>query len=122
MEDEDAVLEFERDVLTGAGAQIVTLMDGDKLEEELSRHSFDAVIVNGKLPGKRNAPAIYQLVAEKCPGLEKRMLFTFSTVIEAEMRTFLQVKNVPSLVKPFEVADLISQTRRLLQKARAVAV
>jgi len=38
------------------------------------------------------------------------------------MRTFLQVKNVPSLVKPFEVADLISQTRRLLQKARAVAV
>jgi PAS domain S-box-containing protein len=122
VEDEDAVLEFERDVLTGAGAQIVTLMDGDKLEEELSRHSFDAVIVNGKLPGKRNAPAIYQLVAEKCPGLEKRMLFTFSTVIEAEMRNFLQVKNVPSLVKPFEVADLISQTRRLLQKARAVAV
>ena len=122
VEDEDAVLEFERDVLTGAGAQIVTLMDGDKLEEELSRHSFDAVIVNGKLPGKRNAPAIYQLVAEKCPGLEKRMLFTFSTVIEAEMRTFLQDKNVPSLVKPFEVADLISQTRRLLQKARAVAV
>jgi two-component system NtrC family sensor kinase len=122
VEDEDAVLEFERDVLTGAGAQVVTSINADDLETQLLRHSFDALIINGKLPGKRNAPAIYQLVAEKCPGLERRLLFTFSTAVEPEIRSFLQDQNVPSLVKPFEVADLIAQARRLLQKARAVAV
>lgn len=122
VEDEDAVMEFERDVLAGAGAQIVTLMNADELESQLLRHSFDALIINGKLPGKRNAQDIYQLVGEKCPGLEKRLLFTFSTAIEPEMRSFLQEKHLPHLVKPFEVADLISQSRRLLQEAHAATV
>jgi PAS domain S-box-containing protein len=122
VEDEDAVVEFERDVLAGAGAQVVTLMSGDQLEAELVRGSFDALIVNGKLPGSLNVPNIYQLVAKKCPGLERRLLFTFSTAIEPEIRAFLQDKRLPFLVKPFEVADLISQARRLLQNARAAAV
>jgi DNA-binding response OmpR family regulator len=34
-------------------------------------------------------------------------------------RAFLQENNVPCLVKPFEVAELIAQARRLLQKAQA---
>ena len=38
---------------------------------------------------------------------------------EPETRSFLQEKNVASLVKPFEVADLIAQARRLLPKALA---
>ncbi len=36
-------------------------------------------------------------------------------------RAFLQENNVPYLVKPFEVAELISQRGRLLQKAHAAA-
>jgi DNA-binding response OmpR family regulator len=34
-------------------------------------------------------------------------------------RAFLKEHDVPFLVKPFEVAELISQARRLLQKAHA---
>jgi DNA-binding response OmpR family regulator len=37
----------------------------------------------------------------------------------SDARTFLQENNVPYLVKPFEVAELISQARKLLQKAQA---
>ena len=37
----------------------------------------------------------------------------------AEIRSYLQANNIPSLVKPFEVVDLISQARRLLQKTQA---
>jgi two-component system, NtrC family, sensor kinase len=122
VEDEDAVMEFERDVLAGAGAEIVTLMNADSLGPQLLRHCFDALIINGKLPGKKNAQDIYQLVSETCPGLEKRLLFTFSTVIDPKIRRFLEEKQLPHLVKPFEVADLISQTRRLLQKAHAATV
>jgi DNA-binding response OmpR family regulator len=53
--------------------------------------------------------------------LEKHLLFTFSAVAEPETRAFLHQNNLPYLVKPFEVADLISQARRLLQKSRATA-
>src|SRR5438105_5369693 len=41
--------------------------------------------------------------------LEKHMLFTFSSVLEPDIRSFLQEKNLPYLVKPFEVADLRSE-------------
>ena len=45
----------------------------------------------------------------------------FSSDVEPEVRDFLGHNNLPHLVKPFEVADLIAQARRLLQKTHAVA-
>jgi hypothetical protein len=38
VEDEEAVLEFERDVLAGAGARVVTLMNGDEVKARLIGH------------------------------------------------------------------------------------
>jgi DNA-binding response OmpR family regulator len=120
-EDEEAVLEFERDVLAGAGAQVVTLMNAAEVRARLLAEAFDAVIINGKLPGGWTVQAIDSWIAEKCPGLEKRLLFTFSSGAEPEVNEFLQQRNLPYLVKPFEVADLIAQARRLLQKTHAAA-
>ncbi len=122
VEDEEAVLEFERDVLAGAGARVVTLMNGEELKARLLHEAFDALIIDGKMPGGWSAPDAYRWICENCPGLEKRVLFTFSSVAEHEIRTFLRENNLPCLVKPFEVADLISQARRLLQKVQAAGV
>jgi PAS domain S-box-containing protein len=119
VEDEEAVLEFERDVLVGAGAQVVTLMDGEEAKARLLKDSFDALIINGKMPGGWSAPEVHRWLAEKSPDLQKRVLFTFSSVVEPEVRSFLHDNNLPYLVKPFEVGDLISQARRLLQKTQA---
>jgi two-component system NtrC family sensor kinase len=122
VEDEEAVLQFERDVLAGAGAQVTTLMNLEDAKTSLSRDSFDAVIINGRMPGGWSAPEISRWVAENCPRLGRHLLFTFSTVVEPEMRSFLHQNSLPYLVKPFEVGDLISQVRRLLQKAEAAVV
>jgi len=59
---------------------------------------------------------IYLWVAENCPGMENRLLLTFSSMTDTQTRSFLQEHNVPSLAKPFEVADLISQVRAIAQK------
>ena len=119
VEDEEAVLEFERDVLTGAGARVVTLMNGDEVKARLLQESFDAMIIDGKMANGWNAPDVYRWIAENRPGLEKHLMFTFSSAVEPEIRAFLHDNNVPYLVKPFEVGDLISQARRLLQKTQA---
>src|SRR5713101_7128911 len=121
VEDEEAVLEFERDVLAGAGAQVVTLMNGEEVQARLRHQAFDALIINGKMPGGWSAPEVYRWICENCPSLEKRLLFTFSSVAEPQIRSFLHENNLPCLVKPFEVADLISQARRLLQKTQTAA-
>ncbi len=119
VEDEEAVLEFERDVLAGAGAKVVTLVSGDEVKARLLQESFDAMIIDGKMANGWNAPDVYRWIAENRPGLEKHLMFTFSTLLEPEIRSFLHDNNVPYLVKPFEVSDLIAQARRLLQKTQA---
>ena len=74
------------------------------------------------MPGGWSAPEISRWVGDNCPKLGRHLLFTFSTVVEAEMRSFLHQNRLPYLDKPFEVGDLISQVRRLLQKAEAAIV
>ena len=120
VEEEEAVLEFEREVLAGAGAAVVTAKTSQDVKARLLSEHFDAVIMNGKMPGQWNAKESYNWIKTNCSGMEGHVLFTFSSGVEATNgRTFLQENNVPYLVKPFEVAELISQTRRLLQKAQS---
>jgi two-component system NtrC family sensor kinase len=121
VEAEEAVLEFERDVLAGAGASVVTLTNADDLKGRLAGESFDALILDGRMPGGWSAPEAYRWLLANHPDLEKHLLFTFSSVAEPEIRSFLHSNNVPCLVKPFEVADLIAQARRLLQKTKAAS-
>src|ERR1700757_2390073 len=119
VEDEEAVLEFERDVLAGAGAQVVALMNVEEAKSRLRAETFDAVIKNGRMPGGWSAIDAHRWVGVACPGLEKKMIFTFSTIAETETKNYLQANGIASLVKPFEVVDLIAQARRLLQKTQA---
>jgi PAS domain S-box-containing protein len=122
VEEEEAVLEFERDVLTGAGANVVTASSSEDVKTRLLSEPFDAVIMSGKMPSDWNAKEAYLWVKKHCPDMEKHLLFTFSNGVEqGDERGFLQQNKIPYLVKPFEVAELISQARRLLQKAQAAA-
>lgn len=120
-ETEPAVLEFERDVLAGAGADIVTANSAEELKASLGRDKFDAVIIDGKMPGIGQLSELYAWMIENVAGLEQHLLITFSRMAEPEVRDFLQEKNVPYLVKPFEVADLIAQVRRLSQKTQSAS-
>ena len=116
VEDEEAVLEFERDVLVGAGADVTTSMSVEDTQQRLRNGSFDVIVMNGRMPGGCSAREMYEWIAKNCPGMEKGLLLTFSTVTDAETRSFLHEHGVPSLAKPFEVADLISQVRALAQR------
>ncbi|MGA8761627.1 MAG: ATP-binding protein, partial [Candidatus Sulfotelmatobacter sp.] len=50
VEEEEAVLEFERDVLSGAGADVVTAIGSEEVKTRLLLEPFDAVIMNGNMP------------------------------------------------------------------------
>jgi PAS domain S-box-containing protein len=121
VEEEEAVLEFERDVLAGAGATVVTARNSQDVKARLLSEPFDALIMNGNMPGQWTTKEACQWLKENCPGMETHVLFTFSNGVDpGDGRAFLQENNVACLVKPFEVAELIAQARRLLQQAQAV--
>ena len=120
VEDEEAVLDFERDVLSGAGATVVTARTSQDVKTRLLSEHYDAVMMNGKMPGEWSAKEAYNWIQANCSTMQGHVLFTFSSGVEASGdRAFLQENNVPYLVKPFEVAELIAQTRRLLQTVQA---
>jgi len=121
VEDEEAVLEFERDVLVGAGAEVTTSMNLDETRERLGSGSYDVIVMNGRMPGGYSAQEMHAWIAIHCAGMENKLLLLFSSVTDPTTRSFLQQARVPSLAKPFEVADLISQVRRLLQKEQGEA-
>jgi two-component system NtrC family sensor kinase len=121
VEDEESVLEFERDVLEGAGAKVVTASTFEHMQSALASEAFDAVIMNGNLPGASSVPEIYGCISKKSPELARHVLFTFASLAKTEVRTFLEENSVPFLVKPFEVSDLIANTRKLLTKTHAAA-
>jgi hypothetical protein len=75
------------------------------------------------MPDQWTAKESYPWLKENCAGMQGHVLYTFSNGVEpTDGRTFLQENNIPYLVKPFEVAELISQARKLLQKAQAAGV
>jgi PAS domain S-box-containing protein len=120
VEEEEAVLEFERDVLMGAGADVVTAQSGADAKTRLQSEQFDALILNGKMPDQWGAQESYSWIKQNCPAMQGHVLYTFSAGVEpSDGRAFVQENNVPYLVRPFEVAELISQARKLLQKALA---
>ncbi len=122
VEEEEAVLEFERDVISGAGANVVTATRSEDVKTRLLSEPFDAIIMSGRMPNDWNAKEAFEWLSQNCPDMENHVLFTFSNGLEqGDERAFLQQHHIPYLVKPFEVVDLISHARRLLQKAQAAA-
>src|SRR5437764_1054402 len=119
VEDEESVLEFERDVLSGAGAQVTTATSTDAMTTILAEQSFDGLNLNGKMPGANSVKEPHQWILHTYTKLSGHFLFTFSSLAEPEVRSFLEQHSVRFLVKPFKVSDLITSTSRLLVKSKA---
>jgi PAS domain S-box-containing protein len=119
VEEEDAVLEFERDVLAGAGATVIPAKNSEDVKTRLLSEPFDAIIMSGKMPNQWSEKESYPWIKQNCDGMDKHILYTFSNGMEpGDSRAYLQENSIPYLVKPFEVGELIAQARKLLQKAQ----
>jgi PAS domain S-box-containing protein len=119
LDDEEPVLEFEREVLRSAGADVLACADAEDAISRLRDEHFDAIIVDGKMPGRLGGFEVYAWLRSNRPGMEKNVVLAVSNVNDPEMRRFIEETGVLCLPKPFDVSDLIAVTRRLLQNARA---
>ena len=105
-----------------AHAELEHARTSQDVKTRLLSEPFDALIMSGKMAGDWNAKEAFTWLKANCPGMESHVLFTYSHGAEPnDTRAFLQENNISYLVKPFEVAELISEARRLLQKAQAAA-
>jgi two-component system NtrC family sensor kinase len=121
VDDEEAVLEFEREVLKGVGAEVTTFNSGESAIECLQENSFDAVIVDSSMPGKFNGIDVYRWLMENRPNLAEKVIFTLSSLSDSDLRDFLDKNKIAHITKPFEVSELIAITGQMFQRRQSAA-
>ena len=90
VEDEEAVLEFERDVLVGAGAEVTTSMSVEDTQQRLRNGSFDVIVMNGRMPGGCSAREMYEWIATKLSWSGERAA---ADVLHCDRRRRLEVSS-----------------------------
>ena len=121
VDDEDAILEFEREVLTGAGATVVTVTSGEAAMDKLEKEFFDVIVLDGKMPGGWSGLEIHAWLKQHRPAMANRVVLALSHASEGETHDSIEASGTPCLVKPFEVADLLSMVRRIANRNVATA-
>jgi two-component system NtrC family sensor kinase len=121
VDDEEAVLDFEREVLSAAGLKVVSATQGGDAIERLLHEEFDAVFLDSRIPGEWSSEQVYRWIADSRPALLARTILVLANVSDPGVRAFVDATKVLCLVKPFEVADMLAVARRVLRRAKAAA-
>jgi two-component system NtrC family sensor kinase len=121
IDDEDALLDLEREVLIAAGLSVVTANTGATAVDLLQQQEFDAVFLDSKIPGAWSSQDVYRHIEQQQPHLVSKTVLVLSDISDPTVKAFVEATQIFCLVKPFEVSDLLSVTRRVMKRARATA-
>ncbi|HEY1937108.1 MAG TPA: GAF domain-containing protein [Candidatus Angelobacter sp.] len=121
VDDEEAVLDFEREVLTAAGLRVVTVNSGAEAVDYLKNEDFDFLLLDSKIPGEWSSEDVFQWLEQQRPELAPRTVLVLSNVSDPGVRAFVDATKILCLVKPFEVSDLLAVARRVLRRVKAAS-
>ncbi len=121
LDDEEAVIDFEREVLSAAGLKVFTATTGAAAIDYLKEEDFDVLFLDSKIPGKWSSEDVFHWMEEQRPELVSRTVFVLSNVSDPGVRAFVDATKIYCLVKPFEVSDLLAITRRILRRVKAAS-
>ncbi|MBZ5522404.1 MAG: response regulator [Acidobacteriia bacterium] len=115
---EQSVLDFEREVLSAAGLEVVTLCSGDETIELLRHDSFDVVFLDSKIAGPMNSEEVFKWIQQSRPDLSPKTVLMLANSSDTDVRVFVYSSKILCLVKPFEVSDLLGVVRRVLRDTK----
>src|SRR5580765_1371560 len=121
VDDEEAVLDFEREVLTAAGLKVFTVSSGAEAVESLKNDDFDVLLLDSKIPGTWSSEEVFHWLEENRPEMVPRTVLVLSNVSDPGVRAFVDATKIFCLVKPFEVSDLLAVTRRVMRRVKAAS-
>lgn len=119
VDDEEALLDFEREVFVAAGLSVVTTDNGARAIELLQEQDFDAVFLDSKIPGTWSSQDVYRYIEQERPHLVTKTVLVLSDVSDPDVKSFVDSTGILCLVKPFEISDLLTIARRVMKRARA---
>ena len=115
VEDEPAVSDLCRRVLTSEGFEVDIAVNGEVAQEMLGKKDYDLCLIDIRTP-IMNGKQLYQCIQEKHPKLIDRVVFTTGDVIGGDTQSFLEQSGRPFLPKPFAPDELKTIVRETLEK------
>ena len=116
VEDEPAICELCRRVLTGEGFEVDIAANGKVAQDMLVRKDYDLCLIDIKLP-VMNGKELYQWLQEKHPQQASRVVFTTGSAMGGDTQSFLEQTARPFLPKPFAPDELKGVVREALKEA-----
>jgi len=118
VEDEPAICQVCRRVLTSEGFEIDTATNGEVAQDRLREKDYDLILIDIRTP-VINGKQLYQSIIEKHPRLASRVIFTTGDMVEGNTRRFLEQSGRPYLPKPFnpdELKTIVKETLGQIEK------
>ena len=115
VEDEPAVSDLCRRVLTSEGFEVDIAVNGKVAQDMLQEKQYDLCLFDIKTP-IMNGKELYQWLKEKHPQQASRVIFTSGGVMGGDTQSFLEQAARPFLPKPFTPAQLKAIMREALKE------
>ena len=115
VDDEPEIADLLRELLEGAGYDVVTAESGAVALALLDEASFDAMVSDLHMPDVDGA-ALWREIKARWPALARRMLFVTGDTLSPSVRQFLDDTRCDSLAKPFTKAELLPRIEGLLSR------
>jgi two-component system, NtrC family, sensor kinase len=122
VDDEEAVLELEREILVGRQMNVISARNGEEALQVLQREQVDAVVTDMKMPGAITGRTLYEWIAAHRPALARRVIFTMSDAASEEFAGFFQRCGCPHMQKPFEVESFWRAVRCAVLESEPAAL
>ncbi len=100
VEDEPAICNLCRRVLTEDGFEVDIASDGETAQEKIAEQQYNLLFMDIRLP-KMNGEELYVWLLQEHPQMADRVAFTTGSVIGGETLAFLENSGRPRLFKPF---------------------
>lgn len=113
VEDEPAIGQVCRLVLTRDGFEVDTAVNGEMAQRMLREGDYDLILMDVRMP-VMSGREFYQILEVQYPELADRVIFATGDVIGNDTSKFLKQSGRPVLIKPFTPDELKTIVRETL--------
>ena len=114
VDDEEAVLQLEQEILLASGIVIKIARSGQEAIEVLKSGGVNAIVSDMKMPGVVSTLDLYRWVVDNRPELANHMIFTASDPEHDSIAEITQESGRPILAKPFQIEEFSTIVQRVL--------
>ncbi|PYJ07744.1 MAG: hypothetical protein DME25_03135 [Verrucomicrobia bacterium] len=116
IDDEEAILQMVRDILSQNGYQVDVANDGESALRRLDQTAYDLALCDWKMPGL-NGEQVYERIRSAHPALSERMIFITGDVMNPKAEKFLRERQKLCLSKPFSLSEFRSAVGKALSNS-----